>query len=335
MNKVAIVILNWNGKKFLEEFLPSVLKNSPGAKTIVADNSSTDDSVSYLKANYPEIEIIQIPENKGYTGGYNFALSKIKAEYFILLNSDIEVTPGWIDPIIKLMDSNESVVACQPKIKSYTEKDSFEYAGAAGGFIDKWGYPFCRGRIFENTEKDDGQYDNTCEIFWATGACLFIKAQKFHEVGGFDEYFFAHMEEIDLCWRLQSCGYKIYYCGESTIYHVGGGTLKKSNPHKTYLNFRNNIALLYKNLPSKKLYYVIFIRLILDGIAGIKFLFSNSPKHFFSVIKAHFSIYGSIGELRKKRATCRRTDSDKNIFPRSLVYEYFLSGKKKFKDLKF
>ena len=267
MNKVAIAILNYNGKNLLEQFLPSVIKYSNGYPIYIIDNASTDDSIEFIKRQYPAIETILLSENYGYSGGYNQGLLKINATYFILLNSDIEVTENWIGPIISLLEDNDQIAACQPKILSFLEKDKFEYAGAAGGFIDTLGYPFCRGRIFDKVETDLGQYDDTREIFWATGACLFMRSSAFQESGGFDEDFFAHMEEIDLCWRLQHLGYKIFYNHQSTVYHLGGGTLKKSNPFKTYLNFRNSLYTLYKNASFISLFWKLPLRWILDLLA--------------------------------------------------------------------
>jgi GT2 family glycosyltransferase len=263
--KIAVVILNWNGKKFLEQFLPNVLEHSADrAEVIIADNASTDDSVEFLKQNYPHIRLIQNAENGGFSKGYNDALKHVEADYFVLLNSDIEVTPNWIQPVINLMESDKNIVVCQPKIRSYYEREKFEYAGAAGGFMDRFGYPFCRGRIFETIETDHGQYDDVCEVFWATGAAMFVKAPIYREFGGLDEDFFAHMEEIDFCWRVKNAGYKVMYCPDSTIYHIGGGTLPKHSPRKTYLNFRNNLSLLYKNLYSTELFFVFFVRSFLD-----------------------------------------------------------------------
>jgi GT2 family glycosyltransferase len=337
MDKVAIVILNYNGKNHLEKFLPSVVANSPGASIYIADNASTDDSVSFLEKNFPAIHLIRIPANYGYSKGYNVALQSVKSQYYILLNSDVEVKSGWLEPLIRLMDSDEKIAACQPKIKSYLKKNEFEYAGAAGGFIDRLGYPFCRGRIFDSVEEDRGQYDTSSEIFWASGACLAIRVDLFHRLGGFDDDFFAHMEEIDLCWRLQSAGYKIFYCAESTVYHLGGGTLSKANPRKTYLNFRNNLSLLYKNYPAGYLYPVIFLRLMLDGLAAVKFLFTDSFGHFVAVAKAHFSVYGSLSSLRIKRK-----DNMKNIKANPLkkayrgfvAFDYYFLRKGKFSELK-
>ncbi len=336
MDKVAVVILNWNGKTFLEKFLPSVLTHSTSATIVVADNNSSDDSVSFLKKNYPTIRIIEIAENGGYTKGYNIALKEIEAEYYILLNSDIEVTPNWIEPVIQLMEKDTSIAACQPKILDFNNRDYLEYAGAAGGYLDYLGYPFCRGRLFASLEKDKGQYDDNREIFWATGACMFIRANDFHKVGGLDDDFFAHLEEIDICWRLKSRGHKIFYCGESKIYHVGGGTLNKINPRKTYLNFRNSLFMLYKNLKPGQLFLLILIRLILDGVAGLKFLVEGSGKHTWAVVQAHFSFYGSLSSLRKKRKvnTLRNLDF-KEVYKSSIVLDYFIRKKSTFDKLKF
>jgi GT2 family glycosyltransferase len=306
--------------------------NSTYAEIIIADNASSDDSVEFLTANYPELRIIKNLENGGFAKGYNDALSQVDAEYYVLLNSDIEVTENWIDPVIKLMDSDKNIAACQPKICSYTNREEFEYAGAAGGFIDKYGYPFCRGRIFQELEKDIGQFNDAIEIFWATGACMFVRAEIFHKLGGLDNDFFAHMEEIDFCWRLKNHGYKIMFCPDSVIYHVGGGTLPKNNPRKTYLNFRNNFYLLYKNLPSGKIFPVFFVRLFLDGIAGFKFLVEGDFKDVVAVTKAHFAFYASIGKLRKKRKMMKHS-SVSGIYGKSVVFEHYLGKKKTFKEL--
>jgi hypothetical protein len=331
--KVGVVILNWNGKRFLEKFLPFLVKyNSSYAEIIIADNASSDDSVEFLKTNYPELRIILNKENGGFAKGYNDALSQVDAEYYVLLNSDIEVTESWIDPVIKLMDGDRNIAACQPKICSYSSRDEFEYAGAAGGFIDKYGYPFCRGRIFQELEKDNGQYNNAVEIFWATGACMFVRAEIFHKLGGLDNDFFAHMEEIDFCWRLKNQGYKIMFCPESVIYHIGGGTLPKNNPRKTYLNFRNNFYLLYKNLPAGKIFPVFFARLFLDGIAGFKFLFEGHFRDVLAVTNAHFVFYASLGKLRKKRKMQEHSQVS-GIYGKSIVFEHYLGKKKTFREL--
>ncbi len=338
--KVAVVILNWNGLSFLKKFLPDVIRYSPEATVYVADNNSFDESIQYVEEKHPEVEIIQLPKNEGFCKGYNSALSQIEAEYYVLLNSDVQVTEGWISPIISLMESDPLIAACQPKIKSYLEPEYFEYAGAAGGFIDYLGYTFCRGRIFEKLEKDKGQYNDAKEIFWATGACMFIKAELFHKTGGFDDDFFAHMEEIDLCWRLKRLGYKIMYCGKSEVFHVGGGTLSATNPQKTYLNFRNNLALLIKNHSEKHFLRTILTRMLLDGIAAFKLLFSDSYKHFNAVIKAHFSVYGQYKKLYVKRVRLKKAgyqylSEDPTVLKKSLIMQFFLFRKNKFGKLNF
>ena len=335
--KVAVVILNWNGKNFLEKFLPSVIANNASdTQIIVADNASTDDSVAFLISHYPQVKIIKNSINGGFAKGYNDALKLVSAEYYVLLNSDVEVTPNWIEPIIKLMDDDISIAACQPKIKDHNKKTYFEYAGAAGGYIDKYAYPFCRGRIFSTIEEDKGQYNDTREVFWATGACLFVRAQYYQKIQGFDEDFFAHMEEIDLCWRLKNYGYKIMYCSESTVYHVGGGTLNKTNPYKTFLNFRNNLLLLSKNHPAEYFYLKLFIRFLLDGIAGMKFLFSGQLSSFTAVIKAHFSFYASFGKTLKKRKLFKeqiKQHTTTAVYKHSIIADYFLRGKKTFTEI--
>lgn len=331
--KTAVVILNWNGRKFLEKFLPSVVTHSENdAEVFVADNASTDESVEFLKENYPDVRIIVNDSNGGFSKGYNDALSQIDAEYYVLLNSDIEVTPGWIKPVISLMDSDSSIAACQPKILSYYEKNKFEYAGAAGGFIDKYGYPFCRGRLFMTLEEDNGQYDNIAEIFWATGACMFVRASLYHRYGGLDNDFFAHMEEIDFCWRLKNFGYKIMYCPDSKVYHVGGGTLPKSSSRKTYLNFRNNFTLLYKNLRPSRIIPVFFLRLLLDGVAALKFLIEGGNKDFIAVIRAHFSFYRNFFSISKKRKL-QPHNKLSAIYNGSVVFEYYAKKKKHFSQL--
>ena len=330
--KVAIVILNWNGKKFLEKFLPSVVNYSEGAEVIIADNDSKDDSVAFLKEHYPQLRIILNKENGGYARGYNEALAQIDAEYYVLLNSDIEVTPNWVKPVIDVMDADLSIAAAQPKLLAYARKDEFEYAGAAGGFIDKYGYPFCQGRVFGHLEKDLGQYEEVREIFWATGAAMFVRASKFWEVGGLDNDFFAHMEEIDLCWRFKNSGYKVVYVPQSKIYHVGGGTLPKGTARKTYLNFRNNFALLYKNLPADRVLKTFAARLVLDGVAAIRFLTEGHLGDFWAVFRAHMYFYSHLNELKKKRKahTQRRVSM---IYQKNLVFEHFLFHKKKFSEL--
>ncbi len=336
--KVAIVILNWNGQKYLEQFLPPLIENSglDWVKIYVADNGSTDGSVDFLKENYPAIELILFDKNYGFTGGYNRALEQIDAEYFVILNSDVEVTPDWLEPIIQFMDKNEDVAACQPKIRSYAQKEYFEYAGAAGGFIDKYGYPFCRGRILDTLEEDRGQYDDVREIFWATGACMFVRCNLFNKSGGFDEDFFAHMEEIDLCWRFKNSGYKIYFHPSSIVYHVGGGALPNNSPRKLFLNYRNNLFLLYKNLSSSQLFWVVFIRLILDGVSAVMYLVALKPSSFTAVFKAHLEFYSKISRMHNKRAKgLQKMSKMKEIYPKSIVFEYFAKKRSNFRALNF
>lgn len=335
--RIAVVILNWNGKAFLEKFLPDVIKHSQDvAEVYVIDNNSSDDSVKLLRSNFTSVKIIQNIDNYGFAKGYNEGLKHIQADYFILLNSDVEVTPNWIPPVISLMESDPAIAACQPKLLNYKVRDEFEYAGGAGGFIDKWGYPFCRGRMFNTFEKDTGQYNDTREIFWASGASLFIRAKNFSDAGGFDEDFFAHMEEIDLCWRLRNTGYKIMYCPESTIYHVGAGTLAKMNPQKTYYNFRNNLMLIYKNHAPQFFYLKFFLRACLDGVAGINFLLTWQFSHFFAVIRAHFGFYALFFKVKKKRERIQKNIkryATSCVYGDSIVREYFLNGKKTFSQL--
>ena len=332
IKKVAVVILNWNGQTFLEQFLPSVVRHSSEARIIVADNNSSDNSISFLQTNYPAVELIEMKENYGFAGGYNQALSQVDSEYYVLLNSDVEVTEDWLLPMIELFENDKSVAACQSKIKDYNRKDFFEYAGASGGFIDKYGYPFCRGRIFETLEKDSNQYNNTAEVFWASGASLFIRAKEYHNIGGLDDFFFAHMEEIDLCWRLKNQGHRIMVCPNSTVYHVGGGTLNKINPKKTFLNFRNSLLTLHKNLNKKERFKIMFIRLLLDGLAGIKFLVSLQPLHAWAIVKAHFSFYSAMPQNKTKRNTPNSPNSIGKI-DQSIVVAYYLKRKKIFANL--
>ncbi|OYQ31881.1 dTDP-Rha--alpha-D-GlcNAc-pyrophosphate polyprenol alpha-3-L-rhamnosyltransferase [Flavobacterium cyanobacteriorum] len=301
MNNIAVVILNWNGKKLLEEFLPSVMNHSPEAVIYVADNASTDDSVAFVTANFPDVKIIRNNGNYGYAGGYNKALEEVEEEYYALVNSDVEVTEGWLRPVLALFESDPETAIIQPKILDQKNKIMFEYAGAAGGFIDRFGYPFCRGRIFNTLEKDKGQYDDNTEIFWASGACFFIRRNVYRELKGFDEDFFAHQEEIDLCWRAFNLNYKIRFCGSTVIYHVGGATLSNTNPRKTYLNFRNSLLMMTKNLPSGQLLPVLFLRLCLDGLAGVQFLLQGKLSHIMAIIKAHFSFYALFSKFLSKR----------------------------------
>lgn len=332
MKKVAVVILNWNGKSWLEKFLPSVLthNNNELAEIIVADNASTDDSLSFLKNEYPEIKTIVLNENFGFTGGYNSALAELQNEYFVLLNSDIEVTPNWLEPIIRLMDGDKNIAACQPKILSYHNKEYFEYAGASGGYIDWLGYPFCRGRIMETLEKDTGQYDDATKVFWATGACMFVRSEVYKKLKGLDNHFFAHMEEIDLCWRMQNAGYDIWVEPLSKVYHVGGGTLQTDSPKKTFLNFRNSLFMILKNESFWKAYPIIFIRLILDGVAALRFLFQGKFAHIGAILNAHFDLYFKNAKFLNDRKIRKPL---KTVYRKSIVWQYYARGKKKYSDL--
>jgi GT2 family glycosyltransferase len=333
--KTAIAILNWNGRKLLEEFLPSVVEFSSEAEIYIIDNASTDSSLEYVSSKYPSIKIVQLDENYGYAIGYNKGIQKIveidsSIDVFCLLNSDVKVTENWLSPILSLMDSDSSIAAVQPKILDYKNPSKFEYAGAGGGFIDNYGFPFCRGRVFWTLEEDNGQYNDTLQTFWASGACMFIRTNDFIHQNGFDEGFFAHMEEIDLCWRLNNEGRNIYYCGESTVYHLGGGTLKNNSPRKTYLNFRNSLWMLVKNLPTGKAFTHSFIRLSLDGITAFVFLFFEGISHFWAVISSHFGFYGRLFHYKKIRKP-----GIKNYFHKKFVpFQYFIQKRKFYQDLK-
>ncbi|AYO57927.1 dTDP-Rha--alpha-D-GlcNAc-pyrophosphate polyprenol alpha-3-L-rhamnosyltransferase [Chryseobacterium sp. 6424] len=318
--KTAIAILNWNGRHWLEQFLPSVVQYSGEAKIYVIDNDSTDDSIDFLTRNFPDVKIIRNPTNAGFAGGYNEGLQHVEADIYCLLNSDVEVTENWLQPVLELFKNHE-IAAVQPKIRDYNRRDYFEFAGAGGGLIDNLGYPYCRGRIFEQIEKDYGQYDDETEIFWASGCCFFIRSEAFWAQNGFDERFFAHQEEIDLCWRLKNTGWKIYYTGKSTVYHVGGGTLQKQSARKTFLNIRNNFSMLLKNLPFPQLLYVIFFRLILDAASAFYFGFKLGFPHFLAVLKAHFSFYQHIPGTLKRR----QKKQEKNYYQTKwLIFKHFL-----------
>ena len=321
MKSIAVVILNWNGEKLLEQFLPSVTTHSPEATVYVADNASTDGSIAFLKENYPDIKIIQNTGNHGFAKGYNEALKEVEEELYVLVNSDVEVTEGWLTPVIELFERDPETAIIQPKILDYKNKSYFEYAGAAGGFLDKYGFPFCRGRIIETVEEDKGQYDDETEIFWASGACMFIRKSVYRELGGFDEDFFAHQEEIDLCWRAFNKNYKAKFCYSSIIYHVGGATLSNSSPRKTFLNFRNSLWMMIKNLPAGKLFPVLFIRLSMDGLAGARFFFKGEFAHFWAVLKSHFWFYRKLFYFLNKR----QEKKYKNYYKiKSIVYLYFI-----------
>jgi GT2 family glycosyltransferase len=333
---VAIVILNWNGKNYLEKFLPSLMATSYlNHKIVIADNASTDDSVVFLRQQYPQIGIVELAKNFGYAGGYNEALKEIDADYYVLLNSDVEVSQAWLDPLVSLMEAKKNCAACQPKILSYHNKKQFEYAGGAGGWIDAFGYPFNRGRVFEYCEEDHGQYNHTEKIFWASGAALMIRSNVFHELEGFDDFLFAHQEEIDLCWRAQLKGYSIYCCTESTIYHVGGGTLPKGNSRKTFLNYRNNQILLFKNLPLSEKWWKIPFRMMLDQVAALKMLLSGDGGYFVAVIKAHLAFINWIFFQKKRSGTYQKKKLTllDGVYNGNIVWQHFVKKKKTFTEI--
>lgn len=340
MKKVAIVILNYNGKTHLETYLPSVVQHAEGHDVLVVDNCSTDDSVTFLKSNYPSVKLYHNQSNGGFSKGYNDGLANIQEDYkyYILLNSDVEVTANWINPVVEKLDADFNIAGIQPKILAHHNKNQFEHAGAAGGFIDKHGYPFCRGRLFSETEKDINQYDYASEIFWATGACMFVRAEVFHELGGFDADYFAHMEEIDFCWRAKLKGYKFYYEPKSVVYHLGGGTLSYMSPRKVYLNFRNSLFTLYKNYTGNYLFFKIWYRLLLDYIALGMFIIKFDFKSAREVIRAQFHFFKGLKSLKKKRKHIQSTKSTTDlsgVYKKSIVWSFFLFGKKKFSDLKY
>ncbi|MCU4176353.1 glycosyltransferase family 2 protein [Carboxylicivirga sp. N1Y90] len=339
MSKTAVVILNWNGRHLLEEFLPVVIQNSSHSdvEIIVADNASSDDSLAFINDVFPFIRTITLDKNYGFAGGYNKALKEIDADYFLLLNSDIAPEKGWLLPLISAMDSDEKLAACMPKIRAQKQPTMFEYAGASGGYIDLFGYPFCRGRILNEIEEDKGQYNEELPVFWATGAALMIRAKLYHEVGGLDESFFAHMEEIDLCWRIKNRGYDIKVCPKSEVLHVGGATLDMQHPRKTFLNFRNNLVMLVKNLPSWKLFTILFLRMILDGVAALHFLIKGEFRHFKAVFSAHMSFYSRLPQSIKKRRSLkplRTHNNHKEIYPQSIIWAFYLKKLRRFSELK-
>jgi GT2 family glycosyltransferase len=338
MNKTAIVILNWNGIGFLKMFLGTVVKHSmiPETDIYVADNGSTDGSAEWVANNFKEVKLIIFDKNHGFAGGYNIAVNQLDTTYLLLLNSDIEVTEGWLNPLVTFMDNNPDVASCQPKIRSYYNRDYFEHAGAAGSFIDKYGYPFCRGRIINKVEKDSGQYNSPADVFWSSGACMIVRTDAWRKCGGFDSDFFAHMEEIDLCWRFHKAGYRVSYNPESVVYHVGGGSLPYSSPFKTYLNYRNSLFLLYKNLPDNKLHSTIFLRKLLDGLSAIIFLFKGDLSSVKSIWKAHADYYKNMHELKKKRGIVKKLEishSPEMILNKSIVFEFYIKGHKTYKSL--
>lgn len=337
MDKTAVVILNWNGVEMLTRFLPQVIDYSrDDAVVYVADNASTDNSLEVLRKHFPEVNLVVLDKNWGFAEGYNRALEQIEAEYYVLLNSDVEVSHHWLTPMIEFMDNHPDVAACQPKLLSEKSRDSFEYAGASGGFIDCYGYPFCRGRMFDTVETDNGQYDYATEILWATGACMVVRASDFKEAGGFDARFFAHSEEIDLCWRMILMGKKIYCIPDSFVYHIGGATLPKNNPMKTYLNFRNNLTMLYKNLPDSELRHVMRVRAVLDYVAAFQALASGRTGDFKAIINGRKAFKKWLPEYRTVRAeiqSMRKTDDIKGIYRHSILWQYYAKGHKKYSEL--
>lgn len=334
MNRVAVIILNWNGKHFLEQFLGSVVNNTSPliGDVIVADNGSDDDSLMYIEAHFPTVQIMKFDKNYGFTGGYNKAIAAIDHAYTVLLNSDVEVPAGWLDSLVAEMEKDKSVGACMPKLLAQKHKHSFEYAGAAGGFLDRFGYPFCRGRILSTTEDDCGQYNTPMAIFWASGACLMVRTELYKKLGGLDSDFFAHMEEIDFCWRLQHAGYKVMVYPQSAVFHVGGGTLPNNNPRKMYLNFRNSLLMLVKNLPNHSLFPTLFIRMVLDGAAGVAFLLQGKWSFFTAVLKAHRDFYRMFGRFMDKRKDVG-THSAVGLYKKSIILSYLVKGKKRFDQL--
>ena len=337
MDKVAIVILNWNGVKMLTRFLPTVLDYSRNEAVVyVADNASTDNSVEVLKKHFPEVRLVQLDKNWGFAEGYNKAFEQIEAEYYVLLNSDVEVTHHWLTPLIEFMDNRPDVAACQPKLLSESDHDAFEYAGACGGFVDRYGYPFCRGRVFDTVENDDGQYDYAAEVLWATGACMMVRAADYKAAGGFDARFFAHNEEIDLCWRLRLMGRKIFCIPDSAVYHIGGGTLPKNNPMKTYLNFRNNLTMLYKNLSDGELHPVMRVRAVLDYVAALQALLSGRMGDFKAILRGRRAFkqwLPDYREVRRSVQSMRKVDSVTGIYRRSILWQYYAKGHKKFSQI--
>ena len=331
--RIAVVVLNWNGRELLERFLPSLVRwNHPQARLYVADNASDDDSLAWLEEHYPQVGVIRNARNDGFAQGYNEALKGLQEDVFALVNSDIEVSEGWLDPVVRAFEQDPQITAAQPRLLDYKDKTRFEYAGAAGGFIDKLGYPYCRGRIFTVVEQDRGQYAQDSDIFWATGACLFVRRAAFESLGGFDGDFFAHLEEIDLCWRILNTGGRIRYIASSVVYHVGGATLKQYDTRKTFLNFRNSLFTLVKNLPGYRVPYVVLCRLLLDGVQGVRFLGEKRPGHAWALIRAHFSFYAGFMRMwRKRRLTPLKTR--RYYHDTSIVFSHFVRGKKYFSEL--
>jgi GT2 family glycosyltransferase len=335
----AVVVLSYNGKKWHELFLPEIVAGAhTGYDVIVADNASTDDTLEYVNTNFPTIKTLQVSVNRGFSNGYHEALKQIQAKYYILLSADFEVTPGWFTPLIQAMQRYPGLAACQPKIRYWRDREYFEYAGAGGGFKDKYGYLFCRGRIFNDIEKDLGQYNDDIEVFWASGGCLMVRADLYHKMGGLDPDLYAHMEEVDLCWRLKNAGYKIGYIGQSTVYHVGGSVISYGSPQKLYYNFRNSLILLLKNETSTKLLWLFPLRLVLDGVAGLQMLVKGNPRATLTIIKAHFNFYSNFSKWYGRRKEAKKMVTHRNeegSYQKSIVWDYFILRKKLFPKLKW
>lgn len=335
----AVVILSYNGKKWHEQFLPLIVSEAAsGYEVILVDNASTDDTLEYVQQNFPEVKILQIAVNRGFSNGYYEALKQIQAKYYVLLSSDFEVTQGWFPPLVNAMQRYQGLAACQPKIRYWREREYFEYAGAGGGFMDNFGYMFCRGRIFNTLEKDTGQYEDDIEVFWASGGCFMVRADLYHKMGGLDHDLYAHMEEIDLCWRLKNAGYRIGYIGQSTVYHVGGSVISYGSPQKLYYNFRNSLILLLKNESTRKLIWLFPLRLVLDGIAAMQLLFTGKFRGVFTILKAHMHFYGSLGKWLQRRKDAKKLITHRNkegIYGKSIVWQYFALGKKVFTKLRY
>jgi GT2 family glycosyltransferase len=335
--KLAIVVLSYNGKDLLQKFLPPILQTrTPDSEVFVVDNASTDGTSEFIKANFPEANLVRLEINRGFTNGYVESLPKIDAEYYVLVSSDVEVTPGWIEPVLQLMDSDPQIAVCQPKIKSYNQRNQFEYSGAAGAFIDTFCYPFCRGRLFFTIEEDHGQYNDIREVFWCSGACMFIRADVYHSIGGFDNDYYAHMEDIDLSWRVKNAGYKVMVCPQAEVFHVGGHIISYGSPPKIFRNYKNGMIMMLKNLPSDEFWWKIPFRFILDGVAGLRALIQGNPKECWAIVRAHWQFFGGLGHWLKKRKEARKKVNNPNrtgVYPKSVVVQYFLKGKHKFSEL--
>lgn len=334
----AVVILSYNSLEWHRLFLPLIVSEAQaGYEVVVVDHNSTDGTAAWIQEHYPTVHVLKFHENHGFAWGYATALKQITAKYYVLLSADFEVTPGWFQPLHHAMEADYHLAAIQPKIRYYKDREYFEYAGASGGFMDHLGYMFCRGRVFDTLEKDHGQYDDPIEVFWASGGCLFVRSAYYHEVGGLDDALFAHMEEIDLCWRLKNAGYKIGVVPQSTVFHVGGSVISYGSPQKTYYNFRNNLVLLYKNERSSRLLWLMPLRLVLDGVAGLQFLLKGQIKNLWAIVRAHFSFYGTLGIWTKKRKANKLLLAPQpntvGIYPKSIILDYFLKKKKRFSDL--